>query len=57
MAVAENLGKFAHEVEELTPDELADWLAYFKLKREAEKKAQDEARAKAKANARRPGRR
>lgn len=53
MAVAEQLGKFSHEVEELTPNELADWLAYFKLKREAEKKAYDEAKAKAKSESRR----
>lgn len=39
MFVAEQLGKFEHEVAELTPDEFARWLAYFKLKREREEKA------------------
>jgi len=48
------LGKFAHEVEEeLTVDDLADWIAWFKIKREEEEKAYKEAEAKAKAKSRR----
>lgn len=42
--LAEKLGKFVHEVEELTPNELAEYLAYFKLKMEEEKKEADKAR-------------
>lgn len=41
--VAEKLGKFIHEVEKLTPDEFAEYLAYFKLKLEEEKKLSKQA--------------
>ena len=38
--IAERLGKFAHEVEsELTTDDLSDYLAFFKIKADNERKA------------------
>ena len=56
-AVAELLGKFPHEVAELSPDELSGILAYVKLRNEKEKKAHDAAKAKAKSEQRGPRRR
>ncbi len=45
--VAEKLGKFAHEVAEIGHVGVARWIAYFKLKSEQEKLAQERARKKA----------
>lgn len=36
--LAETLGKFVHEVEELTTDQLAEYMAYFKIKADEQKK-------------------
>lgn len=47
------LGKFPHEVADLSPDELAGILAYVKLRNEKEKKAQNEAKSKARAESKR----
>jgi hypothetical protein len=30
--VAERLGKFAWEVEELSPEEFSHWIAYFRMR-------------------------
>ena len=50
--IAEKLGKFAWEVQDqMTPRELAKWLAFYKIRREEEEKAYQDSRAKAKAEA------
>ena len=36
--VAEQLGKFVYEVEDMPYDEFIEWLEYYKLKAEANKK-------------------
>ncbi len=38
MTVAHTLGRFVHEVEDLTCEELMDWLAYIRLHNERTKK-------------------
>lgn len=39
MGLAYELGKFEHEILALSPTEFARWLAFFRIKREEEKKA------------------
>lgn len=52
--LAEKLGKFVHELEEeLTPADLAEYLAYFKLKGEEEEKARKQVAKKPTPRARR----
>jgi len=36
--LAEKLGKFVHQIEELTPDEFAEYLAYYKIRADEDKK-------------------
>lgn len=50
--IAEKIGKFAWEVAQLTPDEFYDWLAYFKIQQEEEKKAFEKASREAKSKRR-----
>jgi hypothetical protein len=48
------LGKFVHEVEnELTPTDLAEYLAYYKIKADDEKKAAEKNKPPGKATPRR----
>lgn len=47
-SLAENLGKFAYEVEALSPHEFATWLAHFTMKQEAQESSTRNAEAKAK---------
>ena len=44
--LAERFGKFVHEVEGLRSEHLAEYLAYFKIKREEEEKALKKAKQK-----------
>lgn len=53
MFVAEQLGRFEHEVLGLSNEEIARWMAYFNVKAEYEKKELDKAKRK---SARRPRR-
>lgn len=39
LVLAEKLGKFEHEVAELSPDEFARWIAFFNLRRKEEQQA------------------
>jgi len=48
--IAEKLGKFVWEVEQLDPDEYYEWLAYFEIQYDQAKKAQAEAQRKSKRN-------
>jgi len=48
MYVAEQLGKFEHEVRELPAEEFARWVAYFNIKVKEEKKAIDKNRRNSK---------
>lgn len=52
MYIAEQLGKFEHEVLTLTLDEYARWRAYFRIKQQEEKKAQQRARRNSKIKSR-----
>jgi len=49
--IAENLGKFAWEVEALSPNEFSYWLAHYKIKQEMQEDSQRKAEAKAKRDA------
>lgn len=48
MMVCYELGKTESEVASWVPDDLFRWVAFFRLKNKAEKKAIDEARKKMK---------
>ncbi len=50
--LAENLNKFAWEVDELAPAEIAYWIAHFKIKKEDQENTTRKADAKAKQDAR-----
>jgi hypothetical protein len=48
MFVAAQLGRFEHEVRQLTVSEFARWIAYFNIKVKEEKRAADKARRNSK---------
>ena len=50
-SLAENLGKFAYEVEALSVNEFLYWLAHFKMKQESQVKDTKDAENKAKRDA------
>jgi hypothetical protein len=52
-AIGDQLHKFSWEVEQLTPDDFADQIAWFQIKRQEEEKSLREAKAKAHAQSRR----
>lgn len=44
MRLAEVLGKFEHEILEMSRDEFVRWIAYFNIKADLEKKAIEKAK-------------
>lgn len=44
--IAQRLGKFAYEVEDLSLEEFHNWEAYFELQQEAQKKTLEEQKRK-----------
>lgn len=44
MTLAHELHKSVPEIEDLAPDEFAEWVAFFKIRQADEKKAADKAR-------------
>lgn len=55
MYVAEQLGKFEHEIAALTVSEYARWIAYFNIKTKEEKKSIDKSRRNSKLKSYQPG--